>query len=134
MKRFRRYSGWHYLAEFHGATRLVNQRSLHAALRTAAQAAGATGLAVRSHHFGSGYGIAAVALLAESHISVHTWPEHSYAAVDIFMCGEDNDPELALQEMRRRLAPSEVLLRRVRRGYGSEQPAKPRPRRVTRGK
>ena len=121
MSRTKKYSGWHYLVEFHGADSLGNQRRLQAALRAAARRAGATLLELHSHHFGPGYGVAAVALLAESHISIHTWPERSYAAVDIFMCGESNEPEEALLELQRRLSPARTTVRRVRRGYGAAQ-------------
>ena len=54
----------------------------------AAEKAGATVLTQRWHHFGEGAGYTGVVVLAESHISVHTWPEKGYAAVDVFMCGE----------------------------------------------
>ena len=57
------------------------------ALRDAADRAGATLLNVDLHHFSPNGGISGVADLAESHISIHTWPEISYAAVDVFMCG-----------------------------------------------
>ena len=56
------------------------------ALRRAVQAAGATLLHLHLHRFGSG-GVSGVAVLAESHIAIHTWPERSYAAIDAFMCG-----------------------------------------------
>ena len=54
----------------------------------AARNAGATVLTERWHHFGEGCGYTGVVVLAESHISVHTWPERGYAAIDVFMCGE----------------------------------------------
>lgn len=57
----------------------------------AVKQAGATVLTQRWHHFGEGCGYTGVVVLAESHISVHTWPEKGFAAVDIFMCG-DCDP------------------------------------------
>jgi S-adenosylmethionine decarboxylase len=57
------------------------------ALRRAVQAAGATLLHLHLHEFTAGGGISGVAVLAESHISIHTWPERGYAAVDVFMCG-----------------------------------------------
>lgn len=53
----------------------------------AAKKAGATVLTERWHHFGEGFGYTGVIVLAESHISVHTWPEKGYAAIDVFMCG-----------------------------------------------
>lgn len=61
---------------------------LEALLREAAQRAGATILGAHFHHFGENAGVTGVLLLAESHISIHTWPEHRFAALDIFLCGE----------------------------------------------
>jgi len=58
--------------------------------------AGATVLDERWHHFGEGNGYTGVIILAESHISVHTWPEYGHAAVDIFMCGEP-DPRTTVK-------------------------------------
>ena len=64
-----------------------NMDEAAAALVSAAKNAGATVLTERWHHFGQGYGYTGVVVLAESHISVHTWPEKGYAAIDVFMCG-----------------------------------------------
>lgn len=61
------------------------------ALKRAAIEAGATVMTERWHHFGDGHGYTGVIVLAESHISVHTWPEKGYAGIDAFMCG-DCDP------------------------------------------
>ena len=61
------------------------------ALKRAAVHAGATIMTERWHHFGDGHGYTGVVVLAESHISVHTWPEKGYAGLDVFMCG-DCDP------------------------------------------
>lgn len=69
------------------AARLANPAWLEQALQDAARAAGATRLSSHFHHFGTGMGVTGVVLLAESHISIHTWPEHGFAAVDIFLCG-----------------------------------------------
>jgi S-adenosylmethionine decarboxylase len=54
---------------------------------------GATLLHIHLHHFSPNGGISGVAVLAESHISVHTWPEYGYAAFDVFMCGNTNPVE-----------------------------------------
>ena len=81
--------GRHLLADLSGVApeRLSDPDALEALLRAAARAAGSTVLGGHFHPFGPGQGITGVLLLAESHISIHTWPEHGYAAVDLFLCG-----------------------------------------------
>ena len=68
-------AGIHLLLEFWGAKHLDDLRSIEAALRHAAEQAGATIIDVRMHEFSSSGGVTGVAMLAESHISIHTWPE-----------------------------------------------------------
>jgi len=68
------------------------------ALKNAAVKVGATVMSERWHHFGAGHGYTGVVILAESHISVHTWPEKGYAAIDAFMCGKC-DPREALDDI-----------------------------------
>ncbi len=80
--------GTHVLIDVHGATRLDEPAYLEAILRDAAMRSGATILQSHFHHFGDGQGVTGVLMLAESHISIHTWPERRFAALDIFMCGE----------------------------------------------
>lgn len=69
---------------------LRDAAALEQILRQSAAAAGATVLWHKLHTFGGGGGVTGVLLLAESHISIHTWPEHGFAAADIFLCGELN--------------------------------------------
>ena len=69
------------------AATLCDGETLERLLCGAAVAAGARVLSSHFHSFGAGGGITGVVLLAESHISIHTWPEHRLAAADIFMCG-----------------------------------------------
>ena len=84
-------------------------------LLRAARAAKATVLYQHAYHFGEGLGISAIALLAESHISVHTWPEKSYAAFDIFMCGKI-DPNLSLNLLKNELKPKKIEVKKIKRG------------------
>ncbi|WP_107825370.1 adenosylmethionine decarboxylase [Neisseria sicca] len=81
--------GNHGLLDLYGCDEAVlkNEGRLKTALKAAAQAAEATILAERFHIFGGAGGITGVLLLAESHISIHTWPEHRFAAIDAFICG-----------------------------------------------
>jgi S-adenosylmethionine decarboxylase len=81
----------------------------------AARAAGARVLSAHFHHFGAAAGVTGVVVLSESHISIHSWPEHRYAALDIFMCGAAR-PELALEHLRAQLAPESVNVTTVARG------------------
>jgi len=60
-------------------------------------------------------GVTAIALLAESHISIHTWPESNYSAVDIFTCGQNMMPELASQYLIESLMAEEHSLRVIER-------------------
>ena len=93
------------------------------ALREGATAAGATVLEVRLHGFGAGQGVTGVALLAESHISIHSWPEHGYAAIDIFLCGARHNADDALAAIVDALNAKAVTKTLIERGYGLLQPA-----------
>ena len=112
------YTGTHLLADLTGCTGLDEPSRVEAALRDAVAAADATLLDVRLHHFGEGHGVTGVALLAESHISIHTWPEHGYAAVDIFLCGRKHDLDAALAALSTRLEAGACEQRRIARGFG----------------
>ena len=114
-----RISGKHWLVEFYSARQLGDAKAIRLALRAAVTASGATLLKLQLHHFGPGRGVTGVALLAESHISIHTWPERGYAAVDIFMCGPTSNPQKALAALRAALDPRKVRIRRFERGLES---------------
>lgn len=79
----------HLLAEYHGCDRAVldDIKRIETLLRIAAKEAGATIVASVVHPF-SPQGVSGVVVIEESHLSIHTWPEHRYAAVDFFTCGE----------------------------------------------
>jgi S-adenosylmethionine decarboxylase len=114
-----RISGKHWLVEFYSARALGDAKAIRRALRSAVTVSGATLLKLQLHHFGPGRGVTGVALLAESHISIHTWPERGYAAVDIFMCGPASSPQKALAALRTALGPRRVRIRRFERGLES---------------
>ena len=109
------YAGGHLLVDLWGARHLDNQDLIERALRAAADACEATLLHVHLHQFSSSGGISGVAVLAESHISVHTWPERGFAAFDIFMCGKC-DPENALPVLRAFFEPDDMRVDTHRRG------------------
>lgn len=107
--------GTHIIADFWGARYLGNVKQLERVICLAVEASRATLLHIHLHRFEQGNGVTGVALLAESHISMHTWPERHYAAFDIFMCGESN-PQAALQVLRQELMPTCEEIRDIRRG------------------
>jgi S-adenosylmethionine decarboxylase len=112
-----RPAGIHLLADLHGVDPALLRDPAHMddLLRRAALAAGARILHSHFHLFGEGQGVTGVLLLAESHISVHTWPEHGFAAADIFMCG-DAKPRLALDVIEQALRPQSSEVQTVARG------------------
>jgi S-adenosylmethionine decarboxylase len=90
--------GKHCILELYDcdSARLDDEAFLRDAITTAAKRAGATLLNLITHRF-EPQGVTGLALLAESHISIHTWPESGYAAVDVFTCGDHTMPERACQ-------------------------------------
>ena len=118
----RPFEGRHLIAELHGCRGLDDATRIERAMRGAADAAGATLLEVRLHSFGAGMGVTGVALLAESHISIHSWPEYGYAAVDIFLCAPRHDLEAGLAVLAAGLEAERIDQKIIERGYAS-QPA-----------
>jgi S-adenosylmethionine decarboxylase len=109
--------GRHVIAELLGGNpNLLNdERYLRAALKEAAERAGGTVLDVTSHKF-TPQGVTALALLSESHISIHTWPEHGYSAVDVFTCGSHTNPQLACDFLKKSLECTGESVRTLERG------------------
>ncbi|MDJ0607677.1 MAG: adenosylmethionine decarboxylase [Kiloniellales bacterium] len=112
------YAGTHLIIDLMGAHRLDDLAHIDQTLRRCAEQAGATLLHVHLHHFTPNQGVSGVAVLAESHISIHTWPERAYAALDVFMCG-DTEPLKAVEEMRRAFSPARVAVSEHLRGKGA---------------
>lgn len=109
------FAGTHLILDLWNADNLDNIGGIERVLREAASAAGATLLHIHLHRFSPNGGVSGVAVLAESHISIHTWPERLYAAIDIFMCG-DAQPHRAVSVIRKAFAPETVTLIEHRRG------------------
>ena len=99
--------------------KLNDESFLRCTLNMAAKLAKATVLNLISNKF-EPQGVTAIALLAESHISIHTWPESNYSAVDIFTCGKNMLPELASQYLIEALEAEEHSLRIIERNPPAE--------------
>jgi len=110
-----RFAGTHLLIDLWGATNLADPALIDAALREGAEVAGATILHSHFHHFSPNGGVSGVVVLAESHMSIHTWPERDFAAVDIFMCGAC-DPYKAIPLLKAAFKPNFINLNEQRRG------------------
>ena len=104
--------GKHCILELYDCdqARLNDEAFLRTAITNAAKRAGATLLNLITHRF-EPQGVTGLALLAESHISIHTWPENGYAAVDVFTCGDHTMPVEACRVMSEELRASRHALR-----------------------
>ena len=111
-----RFAGTHLLVDLFGARRLDDLAHIEKTLRRCVEVAGATLLHIHLHHFTPNGGVSGVAVLSESHISIHSWPEANYAALDIFMCGEAR-PELAVPVLRAAFDADQVVVKEHKRGH-----------------
>ena len=109
------YAGQHLLLDFWGVEFNNSLITLKKVLKNAIKVSGATLLHIHLHRFGKQQGISGVAVLAESHISVHTWPERDYIAFDIFMCGDTN-PDASAKYLLKIFKPKKSILKKIKRG------------------
>ncbi|MCF3935139.1 adenosylmethionine decarboxylase [Acuticoccus sp. M5D2P5] len=117
LRRGVRCAGAHLIVDVYGGDRLDDLEHIETTLKRCVEVAGATLLHVHLHHFDENGGVSGVAVLAESHISIHSWPEHSYAALDIFMCG-DTQPEACVDVLREAFSPDRIAVSEFLRGRG----------------
>ena len=110
-----RCAGAHLIIDLYDADRLDDIEHIEEALRRAIEVSRATLLHIHLHPFEPNGGISGVAVLAESHISIHTWPENGYAALDVFMCG-DADPDACIPVLREAFSPSKIAVSELLRG------------------
>ncbi len=109
------YAGRHLLIDIWQAERLSDADFIEQTLRQAVAASGATLLQIDLHRFTENGGISGVAVLAESHMSIHTWPECGYAALDVFMCGKC-DPAKTLPVLQAAFRPGDLQVVEHKRG------------------
>lgn len=125
--------GRHFLADYYGCNfqRLNDADALRALLLDTIARSGAT---ILSDHFEvfQPHGVTGVVVIAESHVALHTWPEHGFMAVDYFTCSDRLDARLTLDLIGRSLEAERVEIREMARGEGvkdrvGEPPAPPEP-------
>ncbi|MEM2016832.1 MAG: adenosylmethionine decarboxylase [Nitrososphaerota archaeon] len=109
--------GRHLVVEMHGVQPiLLHDISLaKKVLRESVEACKATFMG-EHYTFFPGGGVSGIIVIAESHISIHTWPEHRYAALDIFTCGNQVDPWRAYDVFLKYYSPSKVSVTEIKRG------------------
>ena len=108
--------GKHCILELYGChtDKLNDEAFIRTTIATAARDAGATVIQLISHRF-QPQGVTGLVLLAESHLSIHTWPESGYAAVDVFTCGDHTMPDRACLSLVKALEAGNYKLRSFRR-------------------
>src|SRR5229473_8276453 len=109
-----RCAGVHLLIDLYEARRLDDIEYVEATLRRCVEASRATLLHIHVHHFQPN-GVSGVAVLAESHISIHTWPDAGYAALDVFMCGKAS-PDACVPVLRKAFKADRVEVNEILRG------------------
>lgn len=110
-----KFAGTHLLVDVLNGTRLDDIGHIERTFRECIEVSGATLLHIHLHHFTPNGGVSGVAVLSESHISIHSWPEYGYAAIDIFMCGHAK-PHLAIEVIRHAFEPEEIIVKEELRG------------------
>jgi len=110
------YAGTHLIIEVVNGHGLDDEARIQQAFRDSVALCGATLLHIHTHKF-SPQGVSGVAVLAESHISVHTWPEIGYGAFDVFMCGDAN-PWRAVDVLKAAFQTDDVRVKELLRGDG----------------
>lgn len=109
--------GKHILVELYDCNReiLNNPELIKTTMNEAANLAGATIVSSNFHHF-SPHGVSGVVVIAESHLTIHTWPEYGYAAIDLFTCGETVDPWIAFDFLKKKYESAHFSVMEMKRG------------------
>jgi S-adenosylmethionine decarboxylase len=113
-----KYAGIHLIVELWKGKHYTNIHEIEHIIKEAIAACGATLLSIDLHEFSQGGGISGVAVLQESHISIHTWPEYEYAAMDIFVCGT-LDPRKCIPVLKKGFTPQNIQVVEIKRGIMS---------------
>ena len=114
--------GRHLMVEYYdcNSNTLNNPKKIEVLMNEAARISGATIVNSIFHSFNP-YGVSGVVVIAESHLAIHTWPEHKYAAVDLFTCGNSVDPWKAFEYLNVKLNAKKYKIKEVFRGILDEE-------------
>ena len=109
--------GTHMILEFYGCDpkTLEDRKYVEEAILEAAQKSNFHSIGSFFHQF-KPFGVSGVVIIEESHISIHTWPEHRYAAIDFFYCSEEVDPEAGIEVLKQKFKPERVSVTTLYRG------------------
>jgi len=125
-----RCAGTHYIVDLFGAKRLDDLKLIKETLKRCVEVAGANLLHIHLHRHTDKAGVSGTAVLAEGHISVHSWPETGYLALDAFM-GRDAKPELAIDVAKQAFKPARAVVKEhLRAGATEERVLKAVPKRA----
>ncbi|MCI5081185.1 MAG: adenosylmethionine decarboxylase [Saprospiraceae bacterium] len=110
--------GHHWLIELYGcpADLLKSATYIEKVMQEAALRSGATIVQSNFHQF-SPFGVSGVVVIQESHLTIHTWPEYGYAAVDLFTCGDSLEPEKGNAYLKEVLQAKELEVQYIQRGF-----------------
>jgi len=112
-----KYLGKHLIVEFYGCSskNIDNVKFLEKTLEESVAKAGGNILGKLFHKF-KPQGVTGIIAISESHVSIHTWPENGYVAIDIFTCGREMDPWTVYRELRAKIKPEKVKVMELKRG------------------
>jgi len=113
--------GTHLIAEFYGcdANKISKVSYVKEAMEEAALKANATIIQSTFHQFNP-YGVSGVIIIAESHLSIHSWPEYGYASIDVYTCGDHVDPWITLRYLEKAFEASDLEVMELPRGRESK--------------
>src|SRR5262245_47755689 len=109
------------ILELWGCRNLNSTEIVERALRDVVRTCNLTLLDINVYPF-TPIGVTDVAVVTESHVMIHTWPEYGYAAVDVFTCGDQANPEAALPLLKQHFEPERVQIMEINRGIMSQEP------------
>ncbi|HEJ84248.1 MAG TPA: adenosylmethionine decarboxylase [Desulfobacteraceae bacterium] len=110
-----KFAGVHLLIELWTSLYLTDTSRIREIIIKAVNACGATILNIDLHLFSPNGGVSGIAVLQESHLSIHTWPEYEYAAIDLFVCGTI-DPFPAVSVLKEEFQPNKIEVKEIKRG------------------